>query len=261
MNMTFEKLESKYYHTGYSLIARCQIGSRVILTTAFTLLALTLYTQKIAVTPYTGLEAEIIKTAEFLTLGDQTVAGVASESIDWTFGLRVSYYFNERLNISLDLNKRTQYRYGYLITYTDPLTMSRGIKGVQIIGYDWLLASLVNYRLLSRGGIDWNGTVGTGGSKFYRPRPIVEMLPMNFGPGYEATTELWQSLNEITQRTAWVGLVGTDITYQNVSLNLRYIKSLTQSITPPFEFRGNTYLNRNSRNSIQLLLSYRFVLQ
>ena len=259
--MTFKFTRQTFFHWSRITCGHGSSQKRLVIAGICVLMVFRLSAQRLALSPYAGLEAESIQVAESSIVGDLTVTGRASESIDWTFGLRGSYYINEDYRIDLDVNKRTDYIYGYQITHPQPDSPNYGVKETNIRSYEWLISLMMSRSLLSVGDLRITASAGAGVTRITRFKPFVSMDGPDFGAGNEATTELWKVLNEVPTRSAWLGMVGAEIAYYNLWLNLRYARCLARSLTDTYTFRGETYPNRNNRHSAQLLLGYRFIIK
>ena len=215
----------------------------------------------ISIIPYGGFDAEFITVPQNIKIDNQILNGEATNLINWSFGVRASYSINDFLDVSLEINKRPLYLFGYRIDHPAPPPSDSATKRLNVKSVDWTTAVSLKRRLFSFRAFQVNAVVGTGVSKFFESgKGVVKQVPPDFGPGYEATTELYRTLYQSRIRPAWVGMVGTEISYWILSLELRYLKTLSRSVTNPIEFRGDTYSNQNKRDSIQLLLGIRYML-
>ena len=214
--------------------------------------------QRLSITPYLGLEGEAVTTTQNIIVEDMEVDGDATAVIDLTFGLRTGYRISDRLTVNFDINRRTTYLFGFLIRHPEVAPFFRGTKAGTVGGNDWMISVAPHLTILSTERFRLSVLTGLGFSRIFPFAPAVNGRKgmMNFGPGYESLTALYNLLEAHPIRTVAIGTAGFIVQHRRFSLQVRYIKTLSRSLTEPFTFNGRTYPYVNRRNTLQLMIGY-----
>ena len=217
----------------------------------------TLGAQRFSVSAYAGLEGEAVTTTKNILVEDMVVNGNATAVVDWAFSVQGNYQVNDRLSLHLSIDKRLDYLFGYIIRHPEPPPFNYGTKVGTVGGNDWAVTFTPRLRLINLGRVKVSGFLGLGASRILRYKPAVNGSgTADFGAGYETVTELWNLLDDHPTKTALLASGGLVIDYRRISLQLRYLNTLSRSITDPFTFRGETYPYVNRRDGLQLMVGY-----
>jgi hypothetical protein len=201
----------------------------------------------------------MIWTTQNVVVEELVVSGEAIAAIDWTYGIRATYSANKRVLFDIDLNKRTDYSFGYRVRApVDKPPFTSTVKLGDIGGSEWTATLSGNYEVPLSHGVHGSVLLGTGISKVFRYSAAAYQSPVpDFGPGLESTTEVFRIMDELPLHPTWVGIAGFGLRYRRFVLQTRYLKTLSRSVTRPFVYEGQSYPWLNKRDGVQLTLGYR----
>jgi hypothetical protein len=238
------------------------VGARIVAALVSFLLCTSLVrAQKFSIIPYFGGDAGIVWSTQNVQIDDHVLSGDAIAYTDITLGLRTEYRHSKNLQFLLDIGRRPNYSVGYLLRIpVDQAPFTSVVKGGSSgNGGPEIVATLSGqYEMSINKSLYASVSMGTGISQIISgTRAINEGSFEGFGPGMERSTALYRTLDELPLHPTWVGIAGLGLRYRRFVLQTRYLKTLSRSVTRPFEFEGRSYPWLNKRDRVQLTLGYR----